>query len=56
MNPLPDHVDAWIDRLGNMVFIGDEMDNSTMQPQYYRAALAEHDRHHGRIEAAVWWM
>ena len=53
---IPDHLDAWIDRIGNMVFIGDEMDNSTMNPEYYRAAIADHDRNKGLTECAVWWM
>ena len=53
---LPNHVDMWIDRIGNMVFICDEVDGGTMNPAFYRAAVAEHDRNHGRVEAAVWWM
>ncbi|MYM92684.1 hypothetical protein [Duganella vulcania] len=48
------HVDMWVDRLGNMVFISDEMDNATMAPAYYLAALADHDR--SGTEAALWWM
>lgn len=55
MTRWPDHVDMWIARIGNMVFIGDEGDGATMHPAYYRAALADHDLHHGLTEAAVWW-
>lgn len=51
--PQSDHVAAWIDRTGNMVFIGDEHDYSTMQPRYFQAACQDHDLH--RTEAAVWW-
>jgi hypothetical protein len=50
------HVDAWIDRTGNMVFISDEMDGDTMSPAYYRAATLDHDRNIGLTEAAIWWM
>jgi len=50
-----DHVIAWIDRLGNMVFIADEVGNE-MNAAYYWAAVADHDKNHGRTEAAVWWM
>ncbi|MDR9847095.1 hypothetical protein [Herbaspirillum huttiense] len=49
------HVDAWIDRIGNMVFIADDI-GETMNPAYFWAAIADHDRHRGLTEAAVWWM
>lgn len=51
-----DHDAAWLDRIGNMVFIADELDGETMSLAYFQAAIADHDRHHGRTEAAVWWM
>jgi len=51
-----DHVVAWIDRIGNMVFIADEADGETMAPSFYLAAISDHDRSHGLAEAAVWWM
>ena len=55
LEPGPDHVENWLDRIGHIVFISDEA-IEIMAPQYYAAALREHDQAHGHTEAAVWWM
>jgi hypothetical protein len=57
-NPIevgPDHVENWIDRMGNIEFISDHTQYG-MNDCYYRSAIQDHDRNYGLTEAAVWWM
>jgi hypothetical protein len=42
LEPGPDHVENWLDRIGHIVFISDEA-IEIMAPQYYAAALRDHD-------------
>lgn len=53
--PSEDHVENWLDRLGNIECISDQIGGS-LAYRYFDAAVQDHDKNHGLTEAAIWWM
>lgn len=56
-NPLVPSADPfanWLDRLGMIVFISDEMSYESMQPEYFQAMVRDSDI--SGTESAIWYM
>lgn len=50
--PQSDHVDAWLNRIGNMEFIGDQLDCDKLNPVAYWHGIELADATGGRVEFA----
>lgn len=52
LSPQSDHVAAWLDRIGNMEFIADQLDGDKLNPVAYWHGIKLADATGGRVEFA----